>query len=646
MRALLGWILAVGLIASPAIARTDAAAGNTPATDSPAVAKTDASAAPANATAPAAPKEPFVKPVAKPAAKPAPSSLESELAEMRDLLESQSRQLEIQGEQLKQQQQKMAALEERLKAANPAADSSSASPAPNAGVAANAAPAPNIALAAYGSATATPVANAAAAATPAAAVNAQPIGAYPQAGAAVPDSPLQLRIGNAFITPIGFMDFTGVFRNHNAGGGIGSNFAAIPYEFATSATTVNLSNHVNENRLSIQNSRIGFRVDALVKGAHVIGYMESDFLGNNPTNVAVSSNSNTLRSRLYWIDVAKDKWEVLGGQTWSLITPGRTGISPIPGNLFVSQDIDVNYQIGLVWGRIPELRFVYHPSPKAAIALALDNQEQYWGGSAGGPTPLLPTGATVLGGVAGLPGTQLNNQTTTVNAPQLFPDVIAKVAFDPSPKFHFEFGGVERQFRVAVNSTTSTASPSVNHGLSGGGAFVNLNFQLFNGLRILTSNYWSQGGGRYIFGQVPDLIVNPDGSLSAIRTSSTLSGLEYTHKNTALYFYYGGVYVFRDVGIAGGLQYGYGVNATGPGSNYTAAISQNRTIQEATGGFNQTLWRDAKYGALNFMGQYSYLTRNPWSVALGNPTQAKLSIAFLNLRYTLPGTAPAATALK
>ena len=378
----------------------------------------------------------------------------------------------------------------------------------------------------------------------------------------------------------------------------------------------------------------------------MIGYMETDFLGNNADNVAVSSNSNTLRSRLYWVDVSKDKWEVLGGQTWSLITPGRTGISPLPGNLFYSQDIDVNYQIGLTWGRIPELRFVFHPSPKAAIAVALDNQEQYWGGSAGGPTSLLPTGATVLGGVATLPGTQLNNQTTTVNAPQLFPDVIAKVAFDPTPKFHFEFGGVERQFRVAVNSAVSTASPSVNRRTSGGGAFVNLNFQLFNGLRILTNNYWSQGGGRYIFGQVPDVILNPDGSLSAIRTSSTVSGLEYTHKNTFLYFYYGGVYVFRDVGTAGGLQYGYGVNATGPGSNYAVAISQNRTIQEATGGFNQTLWRDTKYGALNFMGQYSYLTRNPWSVAAGNPTQAKLSIAFLNLRYTLPGAAPAATALK
>ena len=644
MRALLGWVLALGLIASPATAGTDAAGGNTAATDSAAASKTEASAAPPNAAAPAAAPTAAKDPSAKPAA----SSLESELEEMRDLLESQSRQIELQGEQLKQQQQKMAALEERLKAGESSSSASvsagNAALAPNAALAANAPSTPNTVTS---SAPIGAVSNAAAAPQPtlAAAASAQPIAAEPQGGAE-PESPLQIRIGNAFITPVGFMDFTGVSRNHNAGGGIGSNFAAIPYEFPTSATAVNLLNHVNENRLSIQNSRIGFRVDALVKGAHVIGYMEADFLGNNATNVAVSSNSNTLRSRLYWVDVAKDKWEVLGGQTWSLITPGRTGISPLPANLFYSQDIDVNYQIGLTWGRIPELRFVFHPSPKAAIAVALDNQEQYWGGSSGGPIPLLPAGATVLGGVTGLPGTQLNNQGTTVNAPQLFPDVIAKVAFDPTPKFHFEFGGVERQFRVAVNSAVSTASPFVNRRTSGGGAFVNLNFQLFSGLRFLTNNYWSQGGGRYIFGQVPDVILNPDGSLSAIRTSSTVSGLEYTHKNTFLYFYYGGVYVFRDVGIADGLQYGYGVNATGPGSNYAVAISQNRTIQEATGGFNQTLWKDAKYGALNFMGQYSYLTRNPWSVAAGNPTQAKLNIVFLDLRYTLPGTAPAGTTLK
>jgi hypothetical protein len=252
----------------------------------------------------------------------------------------------------------------------------------------------------------------------------------------------------------------------------------------------------------------------------------------------------------------------------------------------------------------------------------------------------------VVNGVAGLPGTQLNDQTTTVNAPQLFPDVIVKIAFDPSPKFHVEIGGVERQFRVAVNSTTSSASPIVNHRLSGGGAFVNLNFQLFNGFRVLTNNFWNQAGGRYIFGQVPDVTINPDGSLSPIRSSSTVTGFEYTHKNTFLYAYYGGIYVHRDIGLVNGLEYGYGVDATGAAGNYTTAITQNRTVQEFTVGLNQTLWRDTKYGALNLMGQYSYLTRNPWSVAAGNPTNAKLDLAFINLRYTLPGAAPAAGQLK
>src|SRR5262249_17433330 len=116
-----------------------------------------------------------------------------------------------------------------------------------------------------------------------AAANPSPVA--PQGAAAA--NPLQFQIGSAFITPIGVMAFTGVFRNHNAGNGIGSNFAGLPYGITSAAGAVNLSNHITEARLSMQNSRIGFRVDALVKGAHVIGYMESDFLGNNASNLAV-----------------------------------------------------------------------------------------------------------------------------------------------------------------------------------------------------------------------------------------------------------------------------------------------------------------------------------------------------------------------
>jgi hypothetical protein len=615
MRSFLGCILVAALALFPATPRANAAGSD----GSPAKKAADS---PSND-----PSESAKKPDAS--AEPAKSSLESEIEELRDLLLTQSEQLQAQSDQLKQQQQKMQLLESQLNKASGAparlAEAPAPLPAPSSGI-----PSASIPI-------------------PSAATSAATAAAAPQAGNAIPESPLQFRLGSAFFTPIGFMDFTGVFRNHNAGGGIGSNFAALPYDYPTSPTSINLLNHVNEARLSMQNSRLGLRIDALVKGAHVMGYVETDFLGVTSSttggNVAVSSNSNTLRSRVYWVDVAKNKWEFLGGQTWSLITPGRTGISPLPGNIFFSQDIDVNYQAGLVWGRIPEFRFVFHPSSKAAIAFALDNQEQYWGGSAGGPKPLLPTGPTVVNGVAGLPGTQLNDGTTTVNAPQLLPDVIAKIALDPSAKFHVEFGGVERQFRVAVSSTTSSFSPVVHQRMSGGGGFVNLNFQLFPGFRVLTNNYWSQAGGRYIFGQVPDMTINPDGSLSPIRTSSDVSGIEFTHKNTFLYAYYGGIYVYRDIGLVNGAEYGYGVDATGAGSNYAGAITQNRTIQEFTIGFNQTFWRDNKYGALNLMGQYSYLTRDPWRVATG-PSNAKLNLVFLNLRYTLPGAAPAAAELR
>jgi hypothetical protein len=430
-----------------------------------------------------------------------------------------------------------------------------------------------------------------------------------------PESPLQIKIGDAYITPIGFMDFTGVWRSRNNSGNIGTNFASIPYG---NIFQTNLS----EFRLSMQNSRIGFRVDAMLRGAHVIGYMEADFLGYLPPNVVVSSNSNTLRSRLYWVDITKNNWEVLGGQTWSLITPGRTGISPLPANLFYSQDIDVNYQAGLVWGRIPEFRLVYHAGDKAAVAFALDNPEQYVGGSAGGPVPTFPALLTTY------PGGQLNNGTTTTSVPNLAPDVIVKAAFDPSKRAHIEFGGLERQFRVWNPN-------NLNHySATGAGGFLNMNFEVVKGFRLLTNNFWSDGGGRYIFGQVPDLIARADGSLSPIHTGSTVSGFEYTQKNTLFYGYYGGIYVQRNFAFDanGTTRVGYGYTGS--------ASSNNRTIQEATFGLTQTLWRDPKYGALQLMFQYSYLQRSPWFVAANAPLHANLNMVFFNLRYLLPGQPP------
>ncbi len=164
------------------------------------------------------------------------------------------------------------------------------------------------------------------------------------------ESPLTFHIGSATLTPVGFMDFTGVIHSHVAGGNIGTSFGSIPYA-TNSSGILPYQTNLSEFRTSIQNSRIGFRTDADIKGAHVIGYMEADFLGTPAsTNIAVTSNSQLLRARLYWVDVVKGSWEVLGGQTWSLLTPGRSGHLAPPFQRLLHARYGRKLPIGLVLG--------------------------------------------------------------------------------------------------------------------------------------------------------------------------------------------------------------------------------------------------------------------------------------------------------
>jgi len=475
---------------------------------------------------------------------------------------------------------------------------------------------------------------------PAAARTASPFGPLPtSSSAAAPlpsppaedSSPLQLKIGDAYLTPVGFMDMTSVSRSTNPGTGIGTNFGSIPYANTQAGS-------LTETRLTPQNSRIGARIDAIAKGWNILGYWESDFLGQlgSPPNggLAVSSNPYVFRMRLYWVDVRQDKFEFLAGQSWSLMTPNRKGISPLPGDIFYSQDVDVNYQLGLTWGRIPGFRGVYHFSDKAAFAVALENSEPYVGGGNGGSAATLPalisttaTTGTLQGSVL---GGQINNGSSSINSAALAPDIIAKLAFDPTSRFHFEVDGVEITNKIAYPVGTA---PYPTFSKTGGGGSVNLSFELVKNFRILTNNFYSSGGGRYIFGQAPDFIIRSNGSLSLVHSASTVTGFEANVGKTLFYGYYGGVYIGKDMALDanGTSKIGYGP---------ISSDGQNRAIQEITFGTNTTLMRDPKWGALNLMFQYSYLQRNPWLVAVGAPTNAHADMGFLNLRYTLPGSAP------
>jgi hypothetical protein len=433
--------------------------------------------------------------------------------------------------------------------------------------------------------------------------------------------PMQFRIGDTYFTPVGFMDLSYISRSTNVGSSVGTNFGGIPFNNS-------VRGKLSESTLTIQNSRVGFRAESMVKGAHVTGYLETDFLGNAPTNLFVSTNSDTLRLRLYWVDVVKDHWEVLGGQTWSLLTPNRKGLSPLPGNIFFTQNVDTNYQIGLTWTRAPEFRFVWHPNDHIAWAFAAENPQQYIGGSSGAGTITLPP--ALSGGLAN----QLNDQTTGTNVPNLHPDFMSKIAFDATPSghaVHVELGGVIRSFKVGYLASALFPSDTT-YTKTGGGVEFNSNIELFKGFRIIENAYFSQGGGRYIFGQAPDLIINRDGRPSLIRAASTVDGLEWqATPKLLLYGYYGGMFVGKGITVLDpvkGVYAGYGY----PGS----PGGQNRSIQEATFGFQHTFWKDDNYGALSLFGQYSYLFRNPWAVQPGGVTEAHSNMIFANLRYTLP----------
>ena len=196
------------------------------------------------------------------------------------------------------------------------------------------------------------------------------------------ESPLQLKIGNAYITPVGFMDMTAVSRSTNPGSGIGTNFGSIPYGNTQTGS-------LTETRLSIQNSRIGMRIDALVGNMNVLGYWESDFLGQlgNPPNggLAVTSNPYVFRLRLYWVDVTKGKFEFLAGQSWSLMTPNRKGYLAASGRYLLFARHRRELPIGLGLGPHPRLSASDFTSrDKARSRFALENSEPYVGGGNGG----------------------------------------------------------------------------------------------------------------------------------------------------------------------------------------------------------------------------------------------------------------------
>lgn len=426
-------------------------------------------------------------------------------------------------------------------------------------------------------------------------------------------SPLSFSIGNTTFSPLGFVDFTMFTRSTNTASGIGTGFGGIPFN-----NTV--AGHTSELNMSLQNSRLGMRIDSNFLGYKILGYLETDFLGNQAASVFVTSNADTLRLRNFFVDMRKDKFEILAGQDWSMITPNRRGLSPLPSDIFYSQNMDTNYQAGLVWFRQAQLRLIAHPTENFAFGVSLENPEQYTGTFVAFPAAY----STTL-------GNEFNNGSNNYSATNTMPDIIVKAAYDghAGDKIeHIEAAGVVRTFKDTLPyPATSTSNFQTNHITEASGS-VNANLEVVKNFRIIANTFFGAGDGRFIgTGLGPDVIVHADGTLSPIHAYSTVDGFEANPtKNDLISVLYGGAYFSRNTAIdATGKLIGFGY----------AGSSDNRNIQEITFDYQHTFWKNPNYGALTLITQYSYLFRDPWTVTNGQ-SSAHTNMVWLDLRYTLP----------
>jgi hypothetical protein len=432
------------------------------------------------------------------------------------------------------------------------------------------------------------------------------------------------RLGSADIRLGGFVDIENIYRTTNTQNNIATNYAAIPFSNTPQGA-------LSEYRLTGQFSRFNIRVTDKIGDTDVAGYCEADFSGNDATNVYQTVNGHTLRMRLCFMRVQRSKWEILGGQTWSWLTPNRIGIGPNPAELAITYNEDQNIGVGLPYTRAAEFRVAYHVNNHLALGLGIEDPNQYIGTFVALPSAF----ATTV-------GTQFDNGSQ-IGTPNLFPDILPKITYDTKiagRHFHLEGVGLVTGVRSAVKPVGDTAF--AKHSAVGGGGSIAGNFELFKNFLFLGNAFWSDGGGRYLVADGPQLVIRPNAAgtnifPSLVHAGAGSVGFEWiANQQSAFAVYYGADYFGRNFfpdttnTTAPGTIIGYG----GPGSPNT----NNRALQEITFDWLQTFWKSDAHGALQYYTQYSYLTRAPWFVDPGAPKDAHLSMVYAGVRYVLPST--------
>ena len=606
------------------------------------------------------------------------------MQELRDLLEAQANQLQVQSDELKQQQQQMQTLEAKLASSKSGAESSAsiAIAAPNALPASSSPLAGGIASGA--------VSSSAVLSSPAQANN---------------DQPTSLRYRGITLTPGGFMAAETVWRQKTLASDVNTPFNSVPFDGASQA-------HISEFNASGRQSRISMLAQGKISSATIGGYYEMDFLSAGTTSNNNQSNSYTLRQRQFWGQAAlTNGFTFTGGQMWSLITETSHGLDNRTEVL--PQTIDAQYHAGFSWARQYGFRVTKNFNNKIWLGASVEESQAtltvHGNPTAvtGGTVVEVPTGGTCLT----LPCTASVNQTTTNNfllgafgtsgglynplgnyAYNPSPDFVFKAAFEPGFG-HYEIFGVVSDFRdrafpcVPLTGTTApagcatitSATGAFNDDRLGGGIGANARVSvLAKKVDIGIHVFGGDGVGRYGSVGLSDATVRPDGTLALIRNYQTLGTLQFhpTPKldiNLNVGGEFEGRTNYAKSGSAPNEGYGYAslnnsgcwtetqpIAAPGTGNNLGTptgvagstgfipgtlanCTGDTRNLIEGSIGFWYRFYR-GPMGTVQWGAQYSNYIRNTWhgtgnrapAIGVSGQPHADQNMFFTSFRYYLP----------
>jgi hypothetical protein len=427
-----------------------------------------------------------------------------------------------------------------------------------------------------------------------------------------------IQIGAVTVTPGGFIEAAGLYRDKNMTSDVDTKFNSIPFGNSSNS-------HVDENRFSARQSRLSLLATSDVDSTtHLGAYYEMDFLGAAGTANSNQSNSYNLRIRNIYGTVDWDDLglHLLAGQNWSLATMNTNGITPRNEN--VPLTIDAQYVVGFDWTRTPQFRIAKDFADKTFwLAVSVENPQTTVTGTA-------PSGAGAL--VSNLGGSLFDSNTAySIDAA---PDIIVKAAWEPGFG-HYEVYGIasfERD-RVNFNNRTNVA------GGVGAGMMLPV---IPHYLDFQVSGLVGQGVGRYGTSQLPDATFGADGSIHPLTTYSLLAGL-IGHPSPALDIYgYGGIeHADRWYQSVNGTNYGYGNPAysnTGcqgndhiEGNSSLSCTANTRDVMEATAGFWWKFYQ-GDFGSARWGAQYEYIARNVWGGVGGGGT-ADNNILMTSFRF-------------